>query len=154
MFHYRYKIAIIMCNYCNFDLLYFVVPTPNVTVTTPNTQAVGGPLTLTCNVTAVRGINSSVDVSWSSDGTELQMTEGVSVSSTTDNSVVYTNTYTISQLNTADDGREYQCDVVINSTLPVMADDSVTLDVMGECVYVTCLSSYYPTECVPLNHRY
>jgi len=82
-------------------------------------------------VTAVRGITSRVDIIWSSDGTEIDMMEGVNVSSTTDNSVVYTNTYNISLLSTTDDGREYQCEVVINTSPPVMANDSVTLDVMG-----------------------
>ena len=111
------------------------------TVTAPNTQTVGNSLTLTCNVTAVRGITSSVDIIWSRDDREVERMEGVNVSSTTDNSVVYTDTYTISQLNTTDDG-EYQCEVVINSTSLVMAASSVILDVMGECIYVTCLSSH------------
>ena len=81
----------------------------------------------------MRGITSTVDIIWSSNGTELERMEGV-VSSTTDNSVVYTDTYNISQLNTTDDGREYQCEVVINTSPPVMVNDSVTLDVMGQCV--------------------
>ena len=101
------------------------------TVVAPNTQTVGQSLILECNVTAVRGITSRVDIIWSSDGTEIDMMEGVNVSSTTDNSVVYTNTYNISLLSTTDDGREYQCEVVINTSPPVMANDSVTLDVMG-----------------------
>ena len=112
--------------------ILFTVPTPSVTVTAPNTQVVGQPLTLECSVTAVRGITSRVDIVWSSDGTEIERMEGVSVSSTTGNSVVYTDTYIISQLNTTDDGREYQCEVVINTSPPVMATGSVTLDVMGE----------------------
>ena len=107
------------------------MPTPNVTVTAPNTQIVGQSLTLECSVTTVRGIISRVDIIWSSDGTQLERMEGVNVSSTTDNSVVYTDTYNISQLNTTDDGREYRCEVVINTSPPVMANDSVTLDVMG-----------------------
>ena len=82
-------------------------------------------------MTTVRGITSTVDIIWSSDGTELERMEGVNVSSTTDNSVVYTDTYNISQLNTTDDGREFQCEVVINTSPPVMANDSVTLDVIG-----------------------
>ena len=82
-------------------------------------------------MTTVRGITSTVDIIWSSDGTELEKMEGVNVSSTTDNSVVYTDTYNISQLSTTDDGREYQCEVVINTSPPIMATDSVTLDVMG-----------------------
>jgi len=82
-------------------------------------------------VTAVRGITSRVDIIWSSDGTEIDRREGVNVISTSDNSVVYTDTYNISQLSTTDGGREYQCEVVINTSSPVMANDSVTLDVMG-----------------------
>ena len=120
--------SILYCMICLYT--YYTVPTPSVTVTAPNTQIVSQSLTLECSVTAVRGITSRVDVIWSRDGTELERMEGVSVSSTTDNSVEYTDTY-ISQLNTADDGREYQCEVVINTSPPVMADDSVTLDVMG-----------------------
>jgi len=111
--------------------IFNAAPTPNVTVTAPNTQIVGQSLTLECSVTTVRGITSTVDIIWSSDGTELKRMEGVNVSSITDNSVVYTDTYNISQLSTTDDGREYQCDVVINTSLLVMANDSVTLDVMG-----------------------
>ena len=107
------------------------VPSPNVTVTASNTQTVGQSLTLECNVSTVRGITSTVDIIWSSDGSELERMEGVNVSSTTDNSVVYTDTYNISQLSTTDDGREYQCEVVINTSPPVMANNSVRLDVMG-----------------------
>ena len=107
------------------------VQLPIVTVTAFNTQTVGQSLTLECSVTTVRGITSRVDIIWSSDGTQLERMEAVSVSSTTDDSVMYTDTYNISQLNTTDDGREYQCEVVINTSPSVMANDSVTLDVMG-----------------------
>jgi len=102
-----------------------------VNVTAPNTQIVGESLTLECNVTTVRGITSTVDIIWSSDGRELVRMEGVNVSSTTDNSVAYTDSYSISQLSTTDDGREYQCEVVINTSPPVTANDSVILNVMG-----------------------
>ena len=102
------------------------------TVAAPNTQIVGQSLTLECSVTAVRGITSRVDIIWSRGGTEVERMEGVSVSSTTGNMVMYTDTYTISQLTTTDDGREYQCEVVINTSPPVMATGSVILDVMGE----------------------
>jgi len=112
---------------CTFN----TAPTPDVNVPVPNTQTVGQSLTLECSVTTVRGITSRVDIIWSSDGRELEKMEGVNVSSKTDNSVVYTDTYNISQLSTTDDNREYQCEVVINTSPLVMANDSVTLDVMG-----------------------
>ena len=102
-------------------------------VTAPNTQTVGQSLTLQCNVTTVRGITSGVDIVWrnSNGGMELNRTNGVS-STTMDNSLVYTDSYTISQLNTTDEGRVIQCEVVINASPPVIASDSITLDVTGE----------------------
>ena len=107
------------------------------TITAPDKQTVGQSLTLECSVTAVRGITSRVDIVWRRNGTEVVETmEGVSVSFTTDSSVIYTDTYMIMEVSTDDDGREYQCQVVINTSPPVMEDNSVTLDVMGECMYV------------------
>ena len=90
-------------------MFFFLVPTPNVSVTNISTQTVGQPLTLQCEVTTVRGITSRVDIVWSSNGTELERMNNVS-SITMDNSLVYTDSYTISQLNTADEGRVIECD--------------------------------------------
>ena len=100
-------------------------------MTAPNTQTVSQSLTLQCEVTTVRGITSRVDIVWSSDGTELNKTDDIS-SNMMDNSLVYTDSYTISQLNTTDDGRVIQCEVVINTSPSVMASDSITLNVTGK----------------------
>ena len=100
-------------------------------MTALNTQTVGQSLTLQCEVTTVRGITSRLDIVWSSGGMELERMNGVS-STTMDNSLVYTDSYTISQLNTTDDGRVIQCEVVINSTDLVMASNNITLDVIGK----------------------
>ena len=97
----------------------------------PNTQTVGQSLTLQCEVTTVRGITSRVDIVWSSGGTELERMNDVS-STTMDNSLVYTDSYTISQLSTTDEGRVIRCEVVINASSSVLASDSITLDVTGE----------------------
>ena len=108
------------------------VPAPTVSVTAPDTQTVGQSLTLQCEVTTVRGITSGVDIVWSDDDTtELQRMNGVS-STTMDNSLVYTDSYTISQLNTTDEGRMIQCEVVINASPPVTASNNTMLDVTGE----------------------
>ena len=108
-----------------------IVPTPSVTITLPNTQIVGHSLTLECNVITVRGVTSRVDIIWSSDGIELKVIEGVNINSTTDNSIVYTDTYTIPKLSTTDNGTMYHCEVMINTSPPVMANDSVALDVIS-----------------------
>ena len=111
--------------------MHHLVPTPTVSVTAPNTQTVGQSLALQCEVTTVRGITSAVDIVWSSDGMELDRADNI-VLTMMDNSLVYINSYTTSQLSTTDDGRVIRCEVVIN-TSPVMASDSITLDVTGEC---------------------
>ena len=97
----------------------------------PSTQTVGQSLILQCEVTTVMGITSMVDIVWrNSGGDDLQMTNNV-LSTTMDNSLVYTDSYTILQLSTTDEGRVIQCEVVINASPPIMANDSITLDVTG-----------------------
>ena len=114
-------------------VFYFaIVPTLTVSVTAPNTQTVGQPLILECEVTTVRGITSRVDIVWSSDGTVLRRINDTTAT-TMNNSLVYTDSYTISQLSTTDDGRVIQCKVVIDTTPSVMATGSITLNVIGEC---------------------
>ena len=80
-------------------------------------------LTLQCKVTTVRDITNRVDILWSSGGMELERMNNVS-STKMDNSLVYTHFYTISQLSTSDDGRVIQCEVVINTSTSVTANDS------------------------------
>ena len=115
-------------------MFFFLVPTPTVNETAINTQTVGQSLTLQCEVTTVRGITSRVDIVWSSNGTELERMNNVS-SITMDNSLVYTDSYTISQLNTADEGRVIECEVMINASPLVMNSNNITLNVTGEYYY-------------------
>ena len=82
-------------------------------------------------MTTVRGITGIVDTVWTSNGTVLRRTNGMAL----DNSLVYTDSYTISQLSTTDDGRVIQCEVVINASSAIIANDSTTLDVTGMYIY-------------------
>ena len=104
-------------------------------MTAPNTQTVGQSLTLQCEVTTVRGITSRVDIVWSNNGTVLRRMNDTTAT-TMDNSLVYTDSYTISQLSTTDEGRVIQCRVVINA---VTANDTITLNVTGK--YMTFCNS-------------
>ena len=100
-------------------------------MTAPSNQTVGQSLTLQCDVTAVRGITSTVDIVWSSGGAELQRMNNVS-STMMNNSLVYTNSYTISQLSTDDQGTVYWCRSEINSIPVVAGNDSIALNVTGK----------------------
>ena len=113
-------------------LFCITVPAPSLAVTVSNTQTVGQSLTLQCEVTTVRGITSRVDIVWNSGGTELQRMNNVS-STMMSNSLVYTNSHTISQLSTTDDSRVIQCEVVINANPEIRANDNYILDVNGQC---------------------
>ena len=100
-------------------------------MTAPITQMVGQSLLLRCSVTTVRGITSRVYTVWSSNGLDLERVEA-DVTSITNKSVEYTGYYSIEQLNETDDGRVYQCTVVIDASPPVMTDDNITSNTTGK----------------------
>ena len=68
---------------------------------------------------------------WSSDGTELEWMTNATAS-IMNNSVVYSENYTISQLSTDDDDRIIQCDVRINSE--IKSTGIVELNAFGKFV--------------------
>ena len=110
----------------------YVVPAPNhVNIVVGNNQTVGQSLTLECNFTTVRGIISRVDIVWSSNGSELKSIQGANYSHIYDSLIVYTDSYDILQLNTSDHGRVYQCEVFVNVSPLVVANDSITLELTG-----------------------
>ena len=113
-------------------IIYTIVPIPSVAINILNNQMVGQALMLKCDVTTVRGITSRVDIIWSSNGVELNFIEGVNISSVTNDSVLFTNAYVISQLSTADENREYQCQVSIDTESPALTTDVVILNVIGK----------------------
>ena len=116
----------------SYFFIIHVVPDPIVKVNAPDSQIVGEPLTLESSITTVRGITSRVDIVWSSDGLELKRIEGIESSLTKNNSVIYMDSYNISLLSTDDEGRTYQCAVIINQVLAIIVNSSITLDVTGE----------------------
>ena len=100
-------------------------------MTTPAAQRVGQSLVLKCSVITVRGITSRVDIVWRSNGLDLVTIEA-NVSSIANNSVEYTAYYTIVQLNETDDGRVYQCKVVINAISLIMIDGNIALNITSK----------------------
>ena len=97
-------------------------------ITAPDTQIVGQSLELKCSGNIMRGITSKVDIVWGSDASELNRTDKVNLTLTESNSFTYMNTYTIEQLSTSDKDRIYYCELVINSHIPVVVNDSILLN--------------------------
>ena len=92
---------------------------------------IGDPLTLDCTVTAVRGISSSVDIIWTTGGRVVRRVDNITAGIEND-SAIYTDSFEISSLSAIDNGREYQCMVVINATQPIYCSDQFTLIFTGE----------------------
>ena len=115
-----------------YDFFLILVPQPVIVVDAPSIQIVSEPLTLYCNITTVRGITSRVDIVWNSNDLELKKIEGVESNLTQGSLVLYMDSYTIPQLGTVDEGRNYQCGIIINRVIPIIINGSITLDVTGE----------------------
>ena len=112
--------------------LYFIkAPIPSISITFPNTQTVGQSLILQCDVTAVRGITSRVDILWISGGIVLERINGTTAT-TMDNSLIYTDFYIISQLSTTDDSRVIQCKGIIQAMPSQSNINMLTLNVTGK----------------------
>jgi len=105
---------------------------PQVTIVPLGAQTAGQPLTLACYVIKSKGIVSSVDITWSNNGTILSRTLGA-----TDVNLLYTSYYNISLLTTNDSGKVFKCDVVINSSPPVIQNDIFELNVNGMYSIIT-----------------
>ena len=92
----------------------------------------GESLTLQCDVTTpLRGITSTLSIVWISNSEELRRVDNVMPIARNDIQV-YTDSYTISPLSTADEGRTYWCIAVLNSSPPITRNTSTTLDVTGK----------------------
>ena len=113
-----------------------IVPTPLVLITindnkTMRNLTIGDTPTLDCTVTAVRGISSSVNIVWTTGGIELRRVDDITADVVND-SAIYTDSFEISSLTAIDNGREYQCTVMINATQPVNSSDQFILILDGE----------------------
>ena len=98
---------------CNSDV--FNVPT------TQN-QIAGQSLILRCNVITGKYIGDLLTFTWTRNNTILRIT--AQTEQTQDH-------YFISQLNTSNDGQEYQCEVFVDTTTPVRANGAITLNLTG-----------------------
>ena len=132
----------------------FTVPNPFVQMTifdnetleneTLGNLTIGDPLTLDCTVTAVRGISSSVDIIWTTGGRVVRRVEDIMADIEND-SAIYIDSFEISSLSTIDNGREYQCTVVINASQLIYSSDQFTLIFTGKYMYIYTygVNAYY-----------
>ena len=108
----------------------FTVPRPVVEVISIDTVEFGQAATLECNVIAVRGITSGVDISWFTFTGIVRTVEDVTAN-IVNNSAVYTDQLVTPPLSVNDSGRVYVCAVSINSTFLTLYG-TIVLDFIGK----------------------
>ena len=118
--------------------ILFTVPRPVIQVTSIDTVEFGRATTLECNAIAVRGITSRVDVIWTTGFRTVRRVDNLTAS-TVNNSVVYSDQFITPPLSANDNGRVYQCQVVINADFRINAFDRIVLDFTGRQLYFTYL---------------
>ena len=119
------------------------VPVPSIEISALNNQTVGQSLTLESTITTVRGITSRVDTVWSSNGVELKRVTNASTSLTINDSELYKDTFNIPLLSTSDDGRVFQCEMIIMTTPSIIVTtNNITLNVTGKCSRFYCCFCY------------
>ena len=109
------------------NTLFFYQAPFVISITAPNIQQVGHPLTLNCSIQELIETTSPLEIVWTTNTEILRRTD---VSS---NDSFYTDSYTIAQLTTAHHSREIQC--IANRTDPqvtVMDSNNIILNVTGK----------------------
>ena len=121
-----------MCKYIKFSFCFFTVPNPVVEVTSIGDVEFGRAATLECNVIAVRGITSRVDLHWIAihnyNYTTVRRVENVTAN-IVNNSAVYTDQLVTPPLGVNDSGIVYSCQLISNRTYGV---DRITLNFSGK----------------------
>ena len=105
--------------------IHYIVPPPSVAINASDEQTVGQSLTLECRIEAVKDIDSTVDIIWTTGNTEVRRVENIPAYLISN----YSDFFTIPILSRSDNNREYQCEVIINTSPPVTGNDNITLNV-------------------------
>ena len=93
------------------------------------------PLVLQCNSTIVKGITNTVDIIWTTGNAQVRRVNNVTASSNTYSQSIYNDSFIIPSLNLSDIRSVYECEVLINSVLPVTAKTDFTVPIPGLCIH-------------------
>ena len=122
----------------------FIDPVIAVEATAANIPAIDQPYILQCTATIVRGITDTVDIIWTTGDIQVRRVNDVTTSSSINSTSVYNDLLIILSLGINDIGSVYQCEVLINSTLPTSAKMDFTIPLPGihTCIHTYNLHSY------------
>lgn len=125
-------------------------PTLTVTVTAVDSQAVGDPLSLRCDITTENDYISNVDIVWKINGVEANRTTNIEKDTQSNASLIqYTDFYNRTKpLQLNDSNTIYECQAVIQPyfypSLPAFnVSDNFTLIVNGKYIVSNILSRLF-----------
>ena len=125
-------------------------PEPTVTVTAVDSQTVGDPLSLRCDITTENDYISNVDIVWKINGTEANRTTNIEKDTLSNASLIqYTDFYNSTKLLQLNDNNTiYQCQAVIQPyfypSLPTFnVSDNFTLIVNGKYIVSSIVSRLF-----------
>ena len=125
-------------------VVYYIVPAPTVNVGGIGSEIAGTSISVECNVTAVNGINGSMDIIWTRDDEEVLTENGVVGYPVNDTGLLlYTSLYNITVLQMIDDDITYHCQAVINTTPMMNNSDNYTLNVLSEYIPLYYVTAQY-----------
>jgi len=111
------------------------------------------PLMLHCSATVVSDINSTVDIIWTTNNTQVRRVNNVTAVNSTNSTSTYIDSFIISSLNISDIGSVYQCEVLVNSFSPTRAKTGFMIPIPGTYNYsyislkwlqiILCMSTTY-----------
>ena len=102
-----------------------------ISITAQSAQQVGNSLTLDCTVTDIISGSNMVEIVWTDNSNIILRRINVTLTATMGSLPVYTDSYTITQLTTSDQGREIQC-IASRTDPPVTDSGSIILSVTGK----------------------
>ena len=125
-------------------------PEPTVTVTAVDSQTVGDPLSLRCDITTENDYISNVDIVWKINGVEANRTTNIKKDTQSNASLIqYTDFYNRTKpLQLNDSNTIYECQAVIQPyfylSLPELnVSDNFTLIVNGKYIVSNILSRLF-----------
>ena len=113
-------------------------PILTIKATATNSPTIYQPLILQCNATIVRGINSTVDIIWTTRDTQVRRVNNVTANSNINSTFVYNDSFIIPPLNLSDIGSVYQCEVLFNSMFPTTAKAEYIIPIPGIHICKLC----------------
>ena len=107
--------------------LCFLVLHIIVSVTALNDNpTLGESFSMECNVIIAKNITGSVDIIWTVNGTIKRRVDD-SVGDTDSEYVLHRDIYNITALQLSDDNTVYYCEAVVNKSVPLQDNDSITI---------------------------